>query len=84
MNKSRQIDSPAKALLRTLLRLTIYLNVIFNSGKQQRPSVPYVFYGGARAGNVGGPLVKIKRLKEFSLSGASVSILFTLCQIHPT
>lgn len=65
MNKSRQTDNPLKALMRKLLRLAIYINVIFNLGKRQKLSGPNVFYGGARSGNVGGPLVKVKRLKEF-------------------
>ena len=45
MNKSRQTDNPVKALMRKLLRLAIYLNVIFNLGKRQKFSGPNVFYG---------------------------------------
>lgn len=57
-------DPLAKRLLRSCWSLALgghaFLSVPFSGSG----SVPRVYYGGARPGDIGGPLVKIKRLKN--------------------
>ena len=57
-------DPPAKRLLRAGYRLALGLYVAASpSGGGGRE--PRVFFGGARAGDRGGPLVKVKRLRAY-------------------
>lgn len=59
----KRVDPPAKRLLRGGYRAATGLRArLF--GRRARPGEgPRVFYGGARAGDAGGPLVKVSRLQ---------------------
>jgi len=54
-------DPMLKSLLRRGYRTALGLQVAFNA--RARPGAPKLFYGGARAGSGGGPLVKVARLQ---------------------
>ncbi|MBN2751172.1 MAG: glycosyltransferase family 4 protein [Rhodospirillaceae bacterium] len=58
-------DPLIKTLLRRGWRTTLLAHTITAAPLSGRGSEPKVFYGGARSGNVGGPLVKVKRLREY-------------------
>jgi glycosyltransferase involved in cell wall biosynthesis len=64
MNTLIQRDPVGKSLLRTCWRSALLAHTLFASSRADASVVPRVFYGGARSGNVGGPLVKVKRLQE--------------------
>lgn len=53
-------DPPLKAFLRGAYRAALGLHVLATAAR--RPGEPRVYYAGARAGDIGGPLVKVKRL----------------------
>ncbi len=57
-------DNPAKALLRRAYGAALFLQTAASSVTSGRHGAPRVFYGGARGGDVGGPLVKVQRLRE--------------------
>jgi len=59
-----QFDPWQKKLLRRLYRVTCCTFVLIGLILPRRVTLA-VFYGGARAGNLGGPLVKVKRLQQF-------------------
>lgn len=65
MNETRQRDPLRKALLRGGWRGLMGLQVLGGACLAGGGVSPRVFYGGARAGNLGGPLVKVKRLRQF-------------------
>ena len=54
-----------KFLLKKIWSKLIYLLILFSNNFNLKVDSVKVFYGGARSGNVGGPLVKIKRLKKY-------------------
>lgn len=64
MPKSLQQDSFTKSLLRDAYVLSRGLAVLAAGWVTQRDQLA-VWYGGARQGNIGGPLVKVKRLRKY-------------------
>lgn len=64
MHKSLQRDFLTKSLLRDAYILSRGLAVLAASVIPRRGDLA-VWYGGARQGNIGGPLVKVKRLREY-------------------
>ncbi len=65
MTAENHRDPLLKSLLRGGWRGALLAQTLAASATSGGGGGPRVFYGGARAGNVGGPLVKVKRLKEF-------------------
>ncbi|MDG1143882.1 MAG: glycosyltransferase family 4 protein [Burkholderiales bacterium] len=65
MTSSRQSDSPVKAIARKSWRLAQFAHVSLTAPLSCSNELPRIFYGGARSGNLGGPLVKIKRLQQY-------------------
>ena len=59
-----QVDPWQKKLLRHVYRVICCSFVLIGLALPRRVTLG-VFYGGARAGNLGGPLVKVKRLQQF-------------------
>lgn len=59
-----QQHSLSKALLRKGWRTLQFVHALLTAPLPRSREVPRVFYGGARSGNLGGPLVKIKRLQQ--------------------
>ena len=55
-------DPFLKSLLRGAYRKTLGIEVAMRA--RPRPGAPRLFYGGARAGSGGGPLVKVARLQQ--------------------
>ncbi len=64
MTTDRQVEGKLKPLVRSAYRGAMAAHVLMTAGFS-RAGTPEVFYGGARSGNLGGPLVKVKRLQEF-------------------
>lgn len=61
-----QRDPFLKSLLRKAFRASLLLQAVASiPSAGGRGGGPRVYYGGARPGNVGGPLVKVKRLQEY-------------------
>ena len=60
----RQTDAVLKAGLRAAYRQACGATVLIN-GLLPRDEGIAVYYGGARVGDIGGPLVKVKRLNEY-------------------
>ncbi len=58
------VDPVWKRMARAAWRSTLEASVLLASRADSSPSTARVFYGGARAGDLGGPLVKVKRLRE--------------------
>ena len=58
-------NSLINSALRAGYGSTLLLKSIINFRSGQRNKGPRVFYGGAHSGTLGGPLVKVQRLKEF-------------------
>jgi glycosyltransferase involved in cell wall biosynthesis len=65
MSDRLQKDSLLKPLLRTGWRAALLLHGLASAATSGGGGAPRVFYGGARSGNLGGPLVKVKRLQGF-------------------
>ncbi|WP_337996606.1 glycosyltransferase family 4 protein [Oleispirillum naphthae] len=65
MSTNARRDSLAKTALRSGWRAALLAQTLAATPFSGGGGEPRVFYGGARAGNVGGPLVKVKRLKEY-------------------
>lgn len=65
MTASVQRDPLRKILLRRGWRGLLAVQVLAGACLAGGGSAPRVFYGGARAGDLGGPLVKVKRLRQF-------------------
>ena len=59
-----QIDPGLKSAMRAAYRTVCGAVVVANTVAPRRGGVT-VYYGGARVGDVGGPLVKVKRLSEY-------------------
>ena len=57
-------DPWTKKLLREAYRAVCGARVLCNLGAPRRKELA-VYYGGARGGDAGGPLVKVKRLREY-------------------
>ncbi|WP_316977628.1 glycosyltransferase family 4 protein [Shumkonia mesophila] len=71
-------DSVAKRLLRWGWSATLGCHALASSAIPRRQGIR-VFYGGARPGDVGGPLVKVKRLRAaFPESWWRYSVVYTL------
>jgi len=80
-NSSIKKDSVFKIVLRLFYRfwLGIYVFITTINFKKIKKTKPKVFFGGARSGNYGGPLVKVKRLKqEFSEFLLNYNLLYVL------
>jgi glycosyltransferase involved in cell wall biosynthesis len=80
-NPSIKKDSVFKIVLRLFYRfwLGIYVFITTINFKKIKKTKPKVFFGGARSGNYGGPLVKVKRLKqEFSEFLLNYNLLYVL------
>jgi glycosyltransferase involved in cell wall biosynthesis len=60
-----QENSFLKSIIRFCWKLTLTLKAIVSYPFAFKDSAVQVFYGGARAGDIGGPLVKVKRLQQF-------------------
>ena len=65
MTENLQRDPLRKLLLRRGWRSVLALQVLAGACLAGGGTVPRVFYGGARAGSLGGPLVKVKRLRQY-------------------
>jgi len=65
MTAVTQQDSMGKKLLRSGWRTALLCHAIVSTLSGWRSDEPRVFYGGARKGNLGGPLVKVKRLQQY-------------------
>lgn len=63
MNVVMLRDSTLKKILRWGWSAALALHAVVNTLLPFRPASVRVFYGGARAGDIGGPLVKVKRLR---------------------
>lgn len=59
-----QKDLFLKGALRQAWRYSLLLHALL-SARPDRCCSPIVFYGGARSGDMGGPLVKVKRLQHY-------------------
>jgi glycosyltransferase involved in cell wall biosynthesis len=64
MAEALQSDPMVKRLVRDAYVQSCGLAVLV-AGMTQRQKALAVWYGGARQGNIGGPLVKVKRLQEY-------------------
>jgi glycosyltransferase involved in cell wall biosynthesis len=56
-----------KSLFRTVYRIGLGIYVFFSASKRSKKTeknTPKIFFGGARSGDMGGPLVKVKRLRQ--------------------
>ncbi len=60
-----------------LYRLLQILRIILNIFIKKNDSIN-IYYGGARSGNIGGPLVKVNRLKTYFPEKFNFNILYTL------
>lgn len=65
MTTALKSDSWRKSLLRACWRAAQTANVLVSSLTSNGEGPIRLFYGGARSGNLGGPLVKVKRLSEY-------------------
>lgn len=63
MNETMLRDSTLKKILRWGWAVALALHAVLNALWPFRSAGIRVFYGGARPGDVGGPLVKVKRLR---------------------
>lgn len=73
-----KVHSIVKASIRTLWRFLQTLCVL-SSLYPRNFNVVRVYYGGARAGNLGGPLVKVKRLSEkFPETRSTYNLVYAL------
>ena len=54
--------TPLKSALRAAYGAALAVQSLLGASRADG-AAPRVFYGGARAGDIGGPLVKVKRLK---------------------
>jgi glycosyltransferase involved in cell wall biosynthesis len=59
-----RLDAWPRRRLRDAYRLAVGLQALIGLGLARRGGIR-VFYGGARAGDIGGPLVKVRRLREW-------------------
>ena len=58
-------DSNIKKTLRKFLEIFLQIFIFISSMHRRSNLTPKLYFGGARKGNFGGPLVKLKRLNEF-------------------
>lgn len=65
MSATQRNESWRNEALRTCWRLLQTANVVASSLTSGISGDVRVFYGGARQGDLGGPLVKVKRLREY-------------------
>ena len=54
-----------KKIVKESYKILNFIQIIFASILPIKRIEPSIFYGGLRSGNIGGPLVKIKKLKEY-------------------
>ena len=59
----RRKDPLLKKLLRSIYKTSLGVSALINLLIPQRKALA-VYFGGARSGHVGGPLVKVQRLRE--------------------
>ncbi|MSO54536.1 MAG: glycosyltransferase [Rhodospirillales bacterium] len=64
VTEQRFRDPTGKRLVRGLYRVGLDLQARANIAAVRRDGVPRVYYGGARAGDRGGPLVKVAKLAQ--------------------
>ncbi len=65
MSQSTYREHFGKSLLRSCWRGGLLVHTLFAPARIRRFPTPRIFYGGARSGNLGGPLVKVKRLQSY-------------------
>lgn len=65
MAESVQYDPLLKQVLRAAWTRCLDLQVCLAQANPADKAQPRVFYGGARAGDIGGPKVKVQRLQQF-------------------
>ena len=65
MKQAGFVDPISKVVMRKLWRIFLYGHGLVTPLLYRRKSNPRVFYGGARSGDIGGPLVKVKRLQKY-------------------
>jgi glycosyltransferase involved in cell wall biosynthesis len=63
MRKDRQVEGKLKTLTRSTYRNAIGTHVLLTAPLRWK-GLPRVYYAGARSGDLGGTLVKVKRLQE--------------------
>ncbi len=54
-----------KIIIISFLRIYLYFLVLFATLFSIKKNRPRIFYGGARKGNIGGPVVKIQKLSKY-------------------
>ena len=66
-----------KKLIISIWRLCLFLQVLIFTTLTSKKNKPKIFYGGARKGDIGGPMVKISKLsKFFEESNISFNIVY--------
>lgn len=65
MSDKTQQDPAGKAFLRRAWRAALMMHAVATTLTAGGGGSARVFYGGARGGNLGGPLVKVKRLQQY-------------------
>ena len=76
---TRRSDPPIKALARNAYRGANAVRARLLARRAKPGEAPRVWYGGARAGDAGGPLVKVARLHEaFPEANGMFNLLYTL------
>ncbi len=53
-----------RLLIKEILKKLLFFKIFLLTKFPKHTNTPKIFYGGSRSGNIGGPLVKIKKLKE--------------------
>ncbi len=77
--EQRRSDPFAKALARAGYRMATGLRARLFARAPRRGDAPCIFYGGARAGDGGGPLVKVQRLQAaFPQPAGTFNLVYSL------
>ncbi len=58
-----------KELIINIWKFYLFLKVLIFAKKGYKKNSPRIFYGGARKGDIGGPVVKIKKLSKYFCEG---------------
>ncbi len=74
---TRTVEPAGKRALRAAWRGALDLHGAFTA--RRRPGAPKLYYAGARAGSIGGPLVKVQRLQQtFPEHRLDYNLVYTL------